>query len=215
MAIARFEHYLFIFHRVFLTQHTFLLRQLPVVLCIILPTIFYAVSIYIPLCTTIFDYTRVGCGLPCFFITNQFAIIFKNIIIVSLPVIMIIILNIFIFIRILIQQKKMKRHRICWHENIRMVSQLLPLAVLYSVIWIPLSVLFYFNTLGNAAQKLLANLLINDYFANLKYLINFFCSFLILMGQSELREKILKVFSCFYCRPRQHVAVVAPMPINS
>lgn len=208
MAIASFEHYLFIFHRIFLSQHIFLLRQLPIVVSILLPAIFYAVSIYVPSCITIFNYTRMGCGLPCFFIINYFAAIFKNIIINSFPVIAIIIFNFLILIRVLIQQKKMKRQRVHWHENIRMISQLLPLAILYLIIWIPMCVMFYFNTFGTDAQRSFANSLINDYFSNLKYLINFFCPFLILMGQSELLKKIKNLF---YCRPGQHVAVVAPI----
>ncbi|CAF3801084.1 unnamed protein product [Adineta steineri] len=198
MALGSIDHYLFIFHRVFLTEHTLLLLHLPLFLCIFLPIIFYAVSIYIPSCITIFLHDRIGCGIPCFFSAIQFAHILKNIIINSFPVITIIIFNILIVIRVFIQRNKMKRLRRRWQENVLLISQLLPLAILYLIIWIPMCILFCIITVGTPLQQSSANLLINNYFGNLTYIINFFCPFLICVGEHE-----------------QHRAVVMPISPNN
>lgn len=202
VSLGSIERYLLIFNHIFFSQHIILLRQIPLILCIVIPLIFYAIK-----CDTTFNYNSIGCGLPCSFYILKFLIILKNIIFICLPVLLTILFSCLLIIRIYIQRRKMKRQRQFWKESIQIITQLLPIIILYLIIWLPLSVLFYFSTFGTTVQRTTVTPLINDYFGNFKYLVNLIYPFLALFGQSELRTKILK----FFCRSNLHLTqTVAP-----
>ncbi|CAF0816668.1 unnamed protein product [Adineta steineri] len=209
MALTSIDRYLLIFNHIFLSQHTILLRQIPLLLCILFPSIFYIIGIYGIPCKNIYNYNTIGCGLPCFFSLSSFAVIFKNIIMICLPVMLTIAMSCVLITRVYIQRKSMKRRRNFWKESIQMIIQLLPILILYLSIWIPLSILFYFSTFGTKKEKNIVMPLINDYFGNLKYLVNLIYPFLVLFGQIELRTKIKTILSnCCRYRRRARAAVV-------
>ncbi|UJR14880.1 hypothetical protein I4U23_001864 [Adineta vaga] len=194
IALGSVERYLLIFDQRFVSNHLILLRQIPLLLCILSPIIFYSITIYGVQCETTYIYSNIGCGLPCFFFISTFAVIFKNIVMICAPVILTIVTSALLLIRVYIQRKKMQRQRNFWKENVKMIIQLLPIIILYLVVWIPLSVLFYFSTFGTQTQKLIVRPLINDYFGNLKYFVNLIYPFLVLLGQTELRNKFKNTF---------------------
>lgn len=211
IALGSIERYLLIFNHIIFTRNIRFLQRISLISCIIIPSIFYAICIYAIQCETVFNYRVVGCGLPCSFSLSKSITIFKNIVFIILPVIITILISCSLIIRIYIQRKKLKRQRQFWRESIQMFAQLFPIIILYLIIWIPLGVLFYFITFGTIIQRPIASSLINDYFGNLKYLVNLIYPFLVLSSQKKFREKLKKIFG--WSNPRINPTVARMLPL--
>jgi len=192
IAFGSLERYLLVFHSRFLSQHDFLLRKLPLFISILLPMIFYTIGIFGIQCQTFYIYTNVGCGAPCFLSTTILVTIFKNIILVCLPVSLTVCMSCLLLIRVYIQRKKMKRQYHIWTNNLQMIIQLFPIIILYSIIWIPMSILFYVATFGSTSEQQIVRPLISDVFGNLKYLVNLIYPFLACFGQREIRMMFIR-----------------------
>ncbi|CAF3104619.1 unnamed protein product [Rotaria sp. Silwood2] len=114
------------------------------------------------------------------------------------PLSIIVIGNIALIIRVLVQKTHMKRQRRLglWRRNFRMISQLMFIAILYMSIYVPSCILLIFGSYvqGGRLQPWATSVRIR-YFTHLKYLVIFGCPFVVLFGQKELHEMIKR---CFY-----------------
>ena len=217
IAFSSLERYLLVFHHRFLSNHSILLRQIPLLISILFPTIFYTVGIFGIPCQATYNFNAIACGSLCFTALSPIANIFKNIILVCLPVIFTILISILLIIRVYIQRRKMQRQRQFWKESIQMILQLIPIIILYLIIWIPMSILFYFVTFGSISERKIALPLVSDVFGHIKYLVNLVCPFLVLLGQPEIRQKVKRIICCLNPHRRQTIApaIVTPVTLNN
>jgi hypothetical protein len=118
------------------------------------------------------------------------------------PLFVIVVGNSALIICVLIQKASMKRqHRLgLWRNNLRMISQLMFIAILYMSIYVPSCILLILGSYTRRSRfQPLAASVRSRYFTHLKYLIIFGCPFMVLAGQREMHEKIKNIF----CRIQQ------------
>jgi hypothetical protein len=119
------------------------------------------------------------------------------------PLFIIVIGNSVLIICVLIQKASMKRqHRLgLWRNNLRMISQLMFIAILYMSVYVPSCILLIFGSYVRRSrfQPWAASVRIR-YFTHLKYLVIFGCPFVVLAGQKEMYQMIRRVLYRF--RPR-------------
>jgi hypothetical protein len=162
MALGSIERYLLVFHHVFLARHRFILSTLPMLICIIYLSIFYDATIYgSSWCTYKVDYSVLACGPPCYLIESYFYPLFGILAHHVLPIFITAIANVVLLIAIaILQQKaKMKRNN-RWRKNLRISCQLLSIALLYLIVWLPICILFLLLSLAHGDLQVRAELLV-------------------------------------------------------
>ena len=127
---------------------------------------------------------------------------FENVVFFMFPLLIIVVGNSALIVCVMVQKASMKRqHRLAlWRNNLRMISQLMFIAVLYISIYVPSCVLLILGTYicRSRFQPWAASVRLR-YFTHLKYLVIFGCPFVVLAGQPELYQKIKKSL----CRTRR------------
>jgi hypothetical protein len=197
MAYTSIERYLSIFHHLFLRYHKRFLYLPPVLICFAIPTIWYTSLTFGYPCRQSFAYRSFQCGDLCFLTNSSIFARLDDFVFFLFPLSVIVIGNASLVICVLLQKSSMKRrHRLgLWRSNLRMISQLLFIAVLYMSIYIPSSVLLIFGSYVRRSRfQPWAASVRTRYFTHLKYLIIFGCPFVIFAGQREMHEKLKKTF---------------------
>jgi hypothetical protein len=197
MALASIERYLFVFHHIFLRHHKHLLSRLPIIICFAIPILWYSVLIFGYPCQNSFDYTSFQCGPLCYLTNSQVFYHFENFVFFIFPLLIIVIGNSTLTVSVLIQKRAMKRkHRVgLLRQNLRMISQLMFIAILYMSIYVPSCILLIFSSYVSRSRfQPWAQSVRIRYFTHLKYLVIFGCPFVVLAGQTEMHEMIKKIF---------------------
>ena len=198
MAFTSLERYLSIFHHRFLHRFKYFIYKIPVVVCFFIPTVWYTVLTFAYPCRQLFMYFTFQCGTLCYLSASTVFLNIENIAFFMFPLFIIVVGNGTLIISVLIQKANMRRrgHLRMWRSNLRMISQLVFIGILYMSIYIPSCVLLIFGSYvrRNRFQPWAESVRIR-YFTHLKYLIIFGCPFVILAGQRELVKLI-----------RQHVS---------
>ncbi|UJR37592.1 hypothetical protein I4U23_030290 [Adineta vaga] len=204
MAFASIERYIFVFHHIVLRKHHRLFYQLPIAICCAIPTIWYTVLIFGYPCQNSFSYFIFQCGTICYLTDSQVFNHIENIGFFMIPLCIIVVSNGILVVRVLIQKKNMKRkHRLgLWRKNLRMISQLMFIAILYMSIYVPSCILLVFGSYvrRNRFQSSAASIR-TRYFTHLKYLVIFGCPFVVLAGQKEMHQMLRNLF--LYVKTRQ------------
>ncbi len=92
----------------------------------------------------------------------------------------------------------------------RMIGQLVSVAILYMAVYIPSCALLLLGTfLPNNQGAVWANMIRDQYFLHLKYLVFFLCPFVVLAGQTEMHEHIKGLFRS--ARRPQQTATIMPI----
>jgi hypothetical protein len=197
MASTSIERYLFVFHHIFLRHYKRVLYKIPIVVCFIIPIIWYTVLIFAYPCQNSFKYFTFQCGTLCYLTDSLVFMDFENFVFFMFPLLIIAIGNSSLIICVLIQKRSMKRkHRLgLWRNNFRMISQLMLIATLYMSIYIPSCILLIFGSYVRRGRfQPWAASVRSRYFIHLKYLVIFGCPFMVLAGQKEMHEIIKKTF---------------------
>ncbi len=217
MAFASIERYLSIFHHIFLHYHKRLLYLLPIVACFAIPTVWYTVLIFGYPCRNTFTYFTFQCGTLCYLTNSSIFIDFENFVFFIFPLFIIVVGNSTLIICVLIQKASMKRkHRLgLWQSNLRMISQLMFIAVLYMSVYIPSCVLLIFGSYVRRSRfQPWAASVRTRYFIHLKYLVIFGCPFMVLAGQKEMHQMIRKIF-CRTPQPRRSRWKIQTFPVTT
>ncbi|CAF1306442.1 unnamed protein product [Adineta steineri] len=205
MAIGSIERYIFIFQLTFFRRHSFSFFILSMFICILIPTAWYTGLIFAYPCTNSLSYTRLQCGELCYLTKSLFFSTFESYVFLVLPVTIIFFTNSLLILRVILQKTRMERLDTMrlWYKNIRMISQLLFVSVLYTSIFLPSTILLFMATMtpSNPAQIWANNIRVN-YFFHLKYLAIFGCPFVILASQPKMHEQIKRFIR--YCCPLRH-----------
>lgn len=140
LATISVQRHIFIFHRnVLQTQwKKYILHDLPLVLAIIYPVIFYIFAIYVYPCDgTQWDYHNNLCGFAnCYLLYNKVLGTYDMVVNDGVPMIIDISANITLILRVHMKKHR-SRQRFRWRQQRQMVLQLLCLSTLYLVGWTP------------------------------------------------------------------------------
>jgi hypothetical protein len=200
-------------HQIFLRRYKLLLLHIPLILCFIIPIIWYSLLIFVYPCKNILQYLSFQCGVLCYLKNSPAFINFENFTFFIVPIIIIVIVNMTLIVSVLIQKSQMKRARRfgLWRSHLRMIIQLMSIAILYLSIHIPSCILLIMGTYTqyNRFQSWAVRIRI-QYFIHLKYLVIFGYPFVVLAGQREMLQAMRDLTRT---RWRTRVIVVTAVPI--
>jgi hypothetical protein len=192
MAFASFERYLFIFHSMFLQQHQIILRYIPICLCFIYPFFYFIGIIYILPCSHEFYYSAYLCGGGCYLYDPVWNAI-TWLVNVCTPVFIILLLNILLIIRILYQKNRMQQRNV-WLKNRKMLIQLVSIALLYCLAWLPNAILILIVTFPPSNVNTPRIFIIFQHTIFLTGFTPLFYPFVCLFGQPVILKKIKQIF---------------------
>ncbi|CAF1339814.1 unnamed protein product [Adineta steineri] len=205
MAFTSIERYFSIFHHFFLHKHERLFYHIPIILCFLIPATWYTVLIFAYPCQKTFTYSTFQCGPVCYLTSSQVLVNIENFGFFMFPLFVIVIGNTTLIICVIIQKASMKRklRLSLWRNNLRMISQLMFIAVLYMSIYVPSCILLIFSTYVQRTRfQPWAAYVRSNYFIHLKYIVIFGCPFMVLAGQKEMHQKIKNLFARTRCQRR-------------
>jgi len=206
--------YLFIFHSVLLKRHPILLRKIPISFALLQPFLSNFILITLaPPCISKFDYSKFMCGFPCF-IFMKFWSPFSWNVFVGIPVIVIVIMNITLIIRVLIQKYRMKRTRV-WARNIKLIVHIVSVALLAIIAWTPLyiTVQIASSRLNPSPSPLLKSIFM-EIFVYLPYLVVTLYPFITLAGTRKFQQPIREMVSRFHQIRHNRIHVIASIAIH-
>ncbi|CAF0756442.1 unnamed protein product [Adineta steineri] len=140
-AIFTIERYILVFYPHYLRskRQKIILHYLPIFISNLYLIIFYIYSILIFPCENSNEYDRELCGNACIdasWSLSTFDWLFN----LLLPIFVIIFGSSILLLRVIWARRKMQRNLRNWSKNWKMIVQLLGIALMYTVVWLPLSV---------------------------------------------------------------------------
>ncbi len=202
MALASIERYLLVFHHMFLARYRLYLSTIPMVICIIYPTTWYVTLTYSSWwCTYQPNYYLVECGYVCY-LGNSFYLAFMISAQHLSPIFITTFANVTLVIAVLHQKGKMKRSN-SWQKNLRMTTQLLSVAFIYLIVWLPHCILAAFPLFTEGSVNVTTGFINNEYFLNLISIYVCLYPFVALIGLSHLHDKIKQSINVIkpFCLP--------------
>jgi hypothetical protein len=148
-AIFTIERYVLIFSAQHLRsqRQKFIFHYIPILLTHIYLILFYTLNRYINNCQSNFEFDKHLCGLLCLDqggVMTSFNWLFN----ILLPVFIIISGSSLLLVRVLWMRRDMQRNLRNWSKNRKMIGQLLGIAIVYSIVWLPLSIISTMVTFG-------------------------------------------------------------------
>ena len=115
--------------------------------------LFYTFTAVFYDCDRAVEYDRILCGEQCLDQEGrlpQFNWIFH----ISFPVFVIVFGSVFILVRVLWKRREMQRNLRNWSKNWKMIIQLLGIAILYTIVWLPLVIFALIISSNKAGSQL-------------------------------------------------------------
>ena len=140
--VASIHRHLFIFSRAtpLTSRKRFLIYTVPVIMCVVYPIIFYVITVLLDPCNYNngqWNYRWNLCGaLPCFVIFDRFLALFDPLGNNELPIILVMISNMFLVIRV-IRQKQQVQARGIVRKNRRMTLLMIAISSIHIILWSP------------------------------------------------------------------------------
>lgn len=183
------ERHLLVFHSNFIRAmrpwQRWCFRVAPLIICLLWRPIFLLIAVVVsPMCTNVWNFSSLLCGFPCYLKTHlgTYYVIVETII----PVWTILIANIALVARVIIQQLSgIHRNRMDWRRQRKMVVQLGVFSTLYLSIWLPLSIV----QLGEALFSSTFPFYIIDTVNFLIYIVPLLLPFACLVAKPEISRK--------------------------
>ncbi|UJR11367.1 hypothetical protein I4U23_015547 [Adineta vaga] len=161
-----------------------LYHYIPITICMIYPWIFYFIFIFLYPCKASYDYKKLLCLIPCYFFTHTVAntdTFMNN----WIPIFAIPILSSALFIRFLVQKRRMQMEVFRWKRDRRMIIQLLSITTIYVGAWAPLQAATIYDNIFLAGE---APPFVVDYLYTFPYFIHLFYPFVVLLSNPELQR---------------------------
>ena len=181
------ERYLFIYHTQSL-QHRWLFHRLPLMFIPLYVLLFYAVVILLHPCSNHFDVNQVVCGELCYYSRTPWLALIDQLLNNILPAILIACLNVFLFIRVVVQKRRRMRRSVSWQRHRRMVLQLIPVAILYLCGVLPYGLIVCAYLLGFYSES---SLVLQGHFFYLFYYVAVLLPMVCLLGMPNIYSKFL------------------------
>ncbi|UJR29480.1 hypothetical protein I4U23_010692 [Adineta vaga] len=210
MALCSIERYILVFHHRFFIRYRFYVSTVPILICIIYPTVWYiTIENTSWWCTYKPDYSADGCGTPCFLTNSIFHLGFVILTHHLLPVFITVFFNLALMVVIFHKKAKMKRNN-SWRKNFRMTSQLLSIAFFYLIVWLPHCIFASFPLFTKGSLSITGRLFTVEYFANLTPIFTCLCPFISLIALSHLHDKIKRGIEIYLTCWKKHTALIFP-----
>jgi hypothetical protein len=192
MAFVSIERYMFIFHGMLLNQYPIILRYIPISLCFIYPFFYFVGVVFLLPCDQKFNYLAFLCGGGCYFYDPLWNAItwIANI---TIPISLIVLVNILLIIRTIHQKNRMKQRNI-WSKNRKVVLQLVSIALIYCIVWLPNVILMLMITFPPPNVNSAQIFLIFQYVIFLTAFTPLLYPFVCIFGQPEILKKMKRVF---------------------
>ena len=158
-------------------------HYIPIAACLIYPSLLYFGLIFLYPCEPVYDFTQLLCMMPCYFISStvaNFDTYFNN----WAPNIAIPFLSGMLFLRFLLQKRRMHIEIFQWKRDRKMVMQLLSVTALYVCMWSPLQVATIYDYIWTAGISTQFEV---EYLYPLPYFIHLLYPFVILLSSPEFR----------------------------
>ncbi len=141
-AIFTLQRHIFVFYPNYLrTQRQRLIfHYIPFVLINLYLFLFYILTTFIGICTEDIDFNRFLCGDQCLDRASRLSV-FNWVFNILFPVFIVIFGSLILLIRVLWVRRDMQRNLRNWSKNWKMTVQLLGIAIIYIVVWIPLAII--------------------------------------------------------------------------
>ncbi len=156
-ATASVQRHILVFNSYWLRIHRkrWLLHFLPLIFCIVYPSIFYFISVFFYPCVTIFDENSLSCPFPCY--TDRLIMSYIDWILhTMIPIMIIVVANIALVCRVIYSMRKIRHRRLrTWRKKKKLTLQLLAFSSLYIMGWSPSAVISLIGTvfLPNLYEK--------------------------------------------------------------
>lgn len=138
-ATASIQRHILVFHSYALRirRKRWFLHFIPLIVCVMYPSLFYFISICFYPCKTSFDNTDLSCPFPCY--TDVGIISYADWIFHTIcPLTIIVIANIMLICRVIYSMKKIRQKRSrTWKKQKKLTLQLLAFSTLYIMGWSP------------------------------------------------------------------------------
>ena len=175
----------------------FLLHRCPLIFCVLYPSLFYATAMFVHQCTPYYDFTQLLCKWPCYFYNQDWAnvdLFFNN----YVPLFTIPVFCSTIYIRVLIQRRKMREQRFKWRHDKKLILQIWILSSLYLGMWMPVQLTGLINLYWSPTFLLQEQI---DYIYLFPYLIHVIYPYTVLL---TLHGKPSKVRSSVAVHPERN-----------
>ena len=189
MAFASIEQHWLIFRPAFLRHvgRKVLFHFCPIACCLLYPTMFYFILIFVNSCRGSYNFNLLLCKWPCFYRSKFFTqvdLYFNN----YIPLIVIPVFCVILYVRVFIQMRSMKLEAFKWKRDKKMILQLWAISSLYLGMWMPLQLLGIINLYFDTYFLYQAQL---DYLYLFPYLIHIIYPFIVLLthGQEMIQFK--------------------------
>ncbi len=195
MATISIQRHMLIFnsHMLRIRKKRFLLHHLPLLLCVVYPTLLYLALVVIYPCDgTQCDFSSNLCGLDnCYLVYNNILATFDWAFDNGLPVVVIILANVILVARVVWQ--KLSHHQpVSWKKQRHMTLHLLNISCLYIIAWLP-------NTIIAVIQEINESSFIaqiqSNYIFDLLYLVCLLIPWVCLGMLPQFKKWILKHFN--------------------
>ncbi|CAF0958873.1 unnamed protein product [Adineta steineri] len=199
VAWASIERHILIFHANLVRTKTkrFFFHYLPLVICMMIPGVFYITMYFIVPCSITMDYTKAYCGYYSCVTVNPSVALYDAIVNYLISPFIIVIFSVALIIRVLVSKCR-ARQRIQWRNYRKMAIQLLSISFLYIVLYCPPIFLYVAYLAGLKQIAAISYYSDSNYFG---YYAITLTPFICALSLPELRMKFKICFPC--CRRRR------------
>ena len=189
------ERHILIFHSklVSTARGRLLVHYTPLVLFSLYAPTLYFYLIFLYPCENVFDARNAICGLPCFFekIPAWF-IWYDSFVHFIIPIFLIIVFGVLLLVRVLAQKRRLQQ-TITWHQNRKMIVQLILVSSSYLVFCLPYFIITLVQSLGFPS---FGSDVISPYIAQMTYVPAIVVPYATLATLSGLKQKLRSLTTC-------------------
>ena len=189
------ERHILIFHSklVSTTRGRLVFHYMPLVFFSLYAPILYFYLILLYPCENVFVATSAICGLPCFFEKiSPWFIWYDSFVHFFIPIFFIIVFGALLLVRVLAQKRRLQQ-TVTWHQNRKMIVQLILVSLSYLVFCLPFYVITLVQSLGFPRFGSDA---ISPYLAQMTYVPVIVMPYATLATLSGLKQKLRSLTTC-------------------
>ena len=189
------ERHILIFHSklVSTARGRLLVHYIPLALFSLYAPILYFYLIFLYPCEKVFDDTTAICGYPCFFETiPAWFIWYDSFVHFIIPIFLITVFGVLLLVRVLAQKRRLQRAA-TWHQNRKMIVQLILVSSSYLVFCLPYCIITLVQSLGFPS---FGSDIISPYIAQMTYVPAIVVPYATLATLSGLKQKLRSLTTC-------------------
>ncbi|CAF1044934.1 unnamed protein product [Adineta ricciae] len=190
-AWATIERHILIFHDkwIFTRLKRLLIHYLPPLIILIYGLTFYFVIVFLPPCHNVVQNTIMLCVISCLN-KSKFYGIWEAILHQTLPVSIILVSSSTLLLRVLYQKRRI-HHRVRWRKHRKMTIQLISIAILYILFYVPATIAYAFTKFESTYET---GIYIGPYATYFSYFMIPLFPFVCILSLPELQTNRWQIF---------------------